>query len=175
MLGIGEIPVPDGFRYMDVYMKGKPRHTGTDPFCGRHPGMELGRRAKIFAPFDALRGFGEAVASKDVLYEDRRELSEEERDDLNRRLAVLCELTANSRAARINKVRVIVTYYVACSDMYNEAYKIRGRYEKVSGICRYVDKDLTGTICVDDAVIFIDDICSIESEDTVLISQRMDR
>jgi hypothetical protein len=165
MFGIGELPVPEGFRYLDVFIKGKPRHMGDDPFRSRHPGMELGRRAKIFAPFDALRGFGEAVASKDVLYENRRELSEEERTELDSRLAALKELTVNSRAARANRARVIVTYYVACSDMNSEAYGIKGRYEKISGICQKVDTDLTRTICVDGSVIFIDDICDIEGED----------
>ena len=67
MFEVGVIPMPNGFRYMDVFMKGKPQHVGADLFRSRHPGMELGRRAKIFAPFDARRGFGEAVASKDVL------------------------------------------------------------------------------------------------------------
>ena len=28
--------------------------------------MELSRRAKIFAPFDALKGFNEAIESKNV-------------------------------------------------------------------------------------------------------------
>lgn len=167
MFEVGVIPMPNGFRYMDVFMKGKPQHVGADLFRSRHPGMELGRRAKIFAPFDALRGFGEAVASKDVLYEDRKELSEGERDELNRRLAKLRELTVNSRAARANKVRVSVKYYVECSDMNSESYGIRGRYEQMTGICRSVDPDVTRTICVDDAVILIEDICAIEREDTI--------
>ena len=62
------------------------------------------------SPFDALEGFSDAVASKEVLYEFRRELSDEQREQLGRKLSVLQSLTANSRMARANRVRVTVTY-----------------------------------------------------------------
>ncbi|SFG70466.1 MULTISPECIES: hypothetical protein [unclassified Oribacterium] len=45
------------FRYQSVYDKGKPIHNPTDSFSIKHPSMDLGKRAKIFNPFDALRGF----------------------------------------------------------------------------------------------------------------------
>ena len=61
MSGIGNIPVPADFRYRETFLKGRPRHEKTDPFRIRHPVMDIGRRAKIFAPFDALRGFRGAL------------------------------------------------------------------------------------------------------------------
>jgi hypothetical protein len=54
------------FRYSTVYEKGKPVHGKFDIFSIKHPPMELSRRAKIFSPFDALKGFGEAIASKEA-------------------------------------------------------------------------------------------------------------
>jgi len=45
------------FRYQSVYDKGKPVHNPTDSFSLKHPSMDLSKRAKIFSPFDALRGF----------------------------------------------------------------------------------------------------------------------
>ena len=57
MADIGNIPLPEDFKYRDVLLKGQPRHEKTDPFRIRHPVMDTGKRAKIFAPFDALRGF----------------------------------------------------------------------------------------------------------------------
>ena len=45
------------FRYREVYEKGKPVHEKNDSFSVKHPPMELSRRAKIFSPFDALKGF----------------------------------------------------------------------------------------------------------------------
>ncbi|MBP5249790.1 MAG: hypothetical protein J6Z46_07285 [Lachnospiraceae bacterium] len=52
-------------RYRAVYEKGKPVHKKTDDFYIKHPPMDLSKRAKIFSPFDALRGFGDALASKE--------------------------------------------------------------------------------------------------------------
>ena len=99
MATIGDFPMPEDFRYKDVYLKGKPQHSKTDPFRLRHPSMDVRKRAKIFAPFDALKGYNEAVAAKNVLYEDKRELNEEDQDELNRRLGILHNLTYNSRMA----------------------------------------------------------------------------
>lgn len=45
------------FRYQSVYDKGKPVHNPTDSFSLKHPSMDLRKRAKIFNPFDALKGF----------------------------------------------------------------------------------------------------------------------
>jgi len=59
-------PVPPDFRYRSVLERGRPAHAGDDPFLRRHPAMDRGRRAKIFAPFDALKGFREAVAAREA-------------------------------------------------------------------------------------------------------------
>ena len=55
------MPMPDDFRHRDLFCAGRPVHEKYDEFWLRHPPMDLGRRAKIFAPFDALRGFSEAL------------------------------------------------------------------------------------------------------------------
>ena len=102
--------MPVNFRYREVFLKGKPCHDRLDAFRIRHPSMDRGRRAKIFAPFDALKGFSEAVAAKDVLYEERITLSQEDQEELNRRLAILHGLTYNGRMARANRVQVTVTH-----------------------------------------------------------------
>ena len=47
----------EDFRYREVYLRGRPQHQKWDDFSVRHPRMSPGRRARIFAPFDALRGF----------------------------------------------------------------------------------------------------------------------
>lgn len=54
--------IPPSFRYRDVYEKGKPQHDANDSFRVRHPAMDLSRRAKIFSPFDALKGFSDELA-----------------------------------------------------------------------------------------------------------------
>ena len=57
--------------------------------------MDRGRRAKIFAPFDALDGYSESIDSKNVEYVGRIELEEADRIELNRRLQILRSLTFN--------------------------------------------------------------------------------
>lgn len=61
--GIGYMPMPEGFRYAELWKAGRPRHRRFDEFWCRHPPMDLGKRAKIFPPFAALRGLDEEVRS----------------------------------------------------------------------------------------------------------------
>ena len=56
--------MPAGFRYRDVFLKGRPQHDRFDSFRIRHPQMDVGKRAKIFAPFDALEGFSDALEDR---------------------------------------------------------------------------------------------------------------
>ena len=151
MSTIGVMAMPANFRYREVFLKGRPRHDRYDPFRIRHPSMDRGHRAKIFSPFDALKGFNEAVAAKDVLYENRIELLQEDSEELSRRLNILHNLTFNSRMARENRVQVSVTYYDPCSDKNNEAYGLRGQYKTITGICWNVDAEVNQTILIDRA------------------------
>ena len=61
---IGYMPMPENFRYKNVYLRGKPVHRDMDAFSLKHPAMDSGKRAKIFSPFDALRGFNFAVLTR---------------------------------------------------------------------------------------------------------------
>ena len=101
---IGDMPMPAGFRYADVYKRGKPYH-GTpnrldtyDIFYLRHPPMETSKRAKIFAPFDALHGHSERIEAKKIHYEYRRELTTNEAEDLNRKMMFLLSRCTSSSA-----------------------------------------------------------------------------
>ena len=58
---LGTLPIPKDFKSLDVFLAGRPRHKKDDPFWSRHPNMDPGKRAKIFAPFDALRGFSAQI------------------------------------------------------------------------------------------------------------------
>ena len=157
---IGDMAMPSDFRYKDVFLKGQPAHEAFGPFRLRHPSMDPGRRAKIFAPFDALTGFDDAVASKEVLYEFRRELSDEEKEELDRRLGILHHLTRNGRIARVNAVPVEITFYVPCPDRDSFSYGFRGRHITVSGICRKV---CSRSVLVDAITVPLQDIVGLES------------
>ena len=171
MDAIGVMPIPADFRYLNVFLKGKPQHDRFDPFRVRHPMMDVGHRAKIFAPFDALKGFSEAIASKDVLYENRIELMPEDAEELSRRLSILHNLTFNSRMARANRVQVLVTYYEPCSDKDNDAYGVKGRYKTITGICWNVDNEVHHTILVDKMKLSLEDVIRIESTEDIFRRQ----
>ncbi len=63
------VEIPPSFRYRDVFLKGKPKHDN-DIFSIKHPAMDLKRRAKIFSPFDALKGFNDELAKSEQRNED---------------------------------------------------------------------------------------------------------
>ena len=158
---IGYMPMPAGFKYKAIFLHGKTQHGPEDPFRIRHPLMPCSRRAKLFSPFDALRGFDAAIWSKEVLYEDRKQLDESEQEILDRKLALLHKLTYNSRVARENRPAVTVTYFSPCTDSNSFAYGSQGQCITVTGIVRNVDAKISRTITLDDQVIDLSDISDI--------------
>ncbi len=172
MSDISKIPMPADFRYKKIFAKGKPEHPRSDPFRARHPRMDAGRRAKLFAPFDALKGFSESIAAKQVLYVGRKELSAEDRAETDRRLRILYELTKNSRLARRNRVQVAVTFFVPCPDPGHEAFGQKGSFIQASGICMGVDPVVSRSLLVDQTSIAFEDILKIESPDGIFGAAR---
>ena len=61
------------------------------PTSQRHPRMPIRERAAIFSPFAALSGHGAAIAETARLTEQRIELDEDTRAELDRKQAVLLE------------------------------------------------------------------------------------
>lgn len=161
---IGSCTIPSTFKYKKVISEGKPVHDRYDSFSAKHPAMPLSKRAKIFSPFDALKGFNEAVTAKDIHYEKKRELSEEDARRLDMILNALKALTINGKMARKNQVEATITYYVPCDDADNEAYKVRGTYEDITGTIYKVDTEVYRNIKIDDYLIPIADIINIKSE-----------
>ena len=153
--------LPDNFRYKNVFRRGKPVHEKFDSFSVRHPAMPLEKRAKIFSPFDALKGFNEAIASKEVIYESRRILSEEDMQMLDEKLNILLTFTINGKTARANRVSVEVTYFSPIDDP--DTVEPQGRYLTASGILRKVDDFTRRIVFEDDTVIPMDDIIAIDS------------
>lgn len=162
---VGVMAMPADFRYRDVFLRGKPKHERFDAFWAKHPTMDVGKRAKIFAPFDALRGFSAAIIAKNAIYDYQRELSQDDQAELDRRLNILHNLTWNSRMARANHVRVSVTYYAPCEDKNSEAYRIKGQYQTISGICTKVDVEGEALILDGNTRILMKNILQIESPD----------
>ena len=130
---IGIMQMPPGFKYREVFRRGRPKHEKYDSFWIRHPPMPTSRWAKIFAPFDALYGFDERIAGKEVQYCERKLLSDGEIEDLNRKMTVLHSLTYNGREARKNTPAVTITCFEPCVDIESEWYGRGGQYREING------------------------------------------
>ena len=125
-------------RYGGIIFLDRPVHDG-DLFSRRHPSMTRLNRAKIFAPFAALVGFDECVRRKEIQYVSKVELDADEEWELNRRLLIIHDRTANSKLARANAVVVKVEYFAVCTDSENDAYWEKGQYLTVTGRAVKVD------------------------------------
>ena len=136
---IGMYDHPESFAYEPVLEQGPPEHQG-DYFSAKHPHMDYGRRAKIFAPFAALKGFEEEVQSKGVRYEKKRDLDPDELYDLNRQLHRLQMMTCDGRFARENMVKAEVEYYMLCEDEHNKAFHSKGQYVTMKEVVYQVDE-----------------------------------
>ena len=158
------VDVPLNFPYLSTYLQGPPHYNRYDEFFFFFPRMELGKRAKIFAPFDALDGYSDAVRSKDEEYVERIDLSEQQERELSHKLNILHNLTYTGRLARLNRVIVTVTYFVSCEDENSFSFGLLGLYKKVTGVCWKVDA-VGQMITVGPESISLSEIISIEADE----------
>ena len=126
------------FAYSDIIDRQRPIHTD-DVFGRIHPRMPVLNRAKIFAPFAALRGFEAAIAAKEVQYVDKRILDADEEFELNRRLCILYEKCKNGKLIRANAVVITAEFYTPCRDKNSDAYGRKGLYHTVTGLVQKMD------------------------------------
>ena len=140
---VGYMAMPADFKYKDIFLKGHPISAG-------HPRMDNVRRAKLFSSFNALAGFSSAVTAKEELYEERRELSPSDLEELD--------------GKQLATKHITVEYFVPCRDRNNSWYGKGGQYVAVSGVCRKVDP-VCRTIALlagEEKVISFEDIYRIE-------------
>ena len=156
---IGQIPVPRDFKYARVLSQGKPEHDG-DYFSVKHPKMSCAKRAKIFAPFAALRGFDFEILCKDIRYEPRRELTEQKFQELNKILNLLHSRTENRHMVLDDPVTATAEYYIPCSDPHHDSYRTEGQYVYCTGIVQYADPVMQ-TLRIGDTVIAFGDLYSV--------------
>lgn len=154
--------LPSDFKYRSVYLRGRPAHERTDAFSQRHPKMDVGRRAKLFAPFAALRGFDGELEAAQTVFVPRRALSAEESAVLDARLRQLHAATQNSRMVRDAPVTVRAVYFVPCADPRRAACGTPGQYVTVTGVCRFVDPDVRHALRIGDTLISFRALCSLE-------------
>ena len=104
-----------------------------------YPKMDRANRAKQFMPFDALKGFREALAEKERVLVNRKEFSEEQKEELNRKLCQLQKM-----------------------DMVTVEFFRNGQYVNLTGILTKIDMHRR-SILIGDTEIFFDDIADLSS------------
>ncbi|MDD7433830.1 MAG: hypothetical protein SOW48_01790 [Peptoniphilaceae bacterium] len=118
------------------------------PTSGKHPRMDRKSRAAQFAPFAALTGYDEAIRETGRAVKKKPELSEDDRDALDRLLLFL------EQQGFGNKIRV--RHFVA------DVSKEGGRVEETEGILRRTDSYSCRLIFMDGRYIPMQDILRIE-------------
>ena len=79
--------------------------------------MDIGHRAKQFAPFAALKGFEECVRKKEIIYEKRKILSDEQKNEIDQKLRLLTY-----------GMRIQVTFFKE-----SQEFPGKGQYQTVEG------------------------------------------
>ena len=138
------VPAGNPHKYDDMIGLGHP-------ISRTHPPMARIKRAAQFASFDALTGFGAAIHEAGRETEEKKELSEDEIDMINAKLAVI-------QYHIKEQPNITVTYFIP------DDKKSGGRYVTVSGNVRKLD-GLERVIMMEDGPrIPIEDVRMIEGD-----------
>lgn len=159
---IGYMPMPADFPYKKIMQMGRPKHEKYSDFGIRHPSMSCTRRAKIFAPFDALAGFSDRINKKEALYEPKKVLSEEEKASLGRKLTYLNHLFIKAKYRKDPFPVVTVTFFEPCNDPENDAFGAKGIYKNITGTVDRMDLEFDRTLTIDGRVLDVEDLIDIE-------------
>ena len=120
------------------------------PTSKRHPRMPIRDRAAIFSPFAALSGHGAAIAETARLTDQKMELDEDTKAELDRRQAVLMEHIAE-------QPEVTVTWFQP------DERKDGGAYLTATGRLKKLDEIQRVLVLTDGTKIPLDDVAEIES------------
>ena len=121
------------------------------PTSAKHPRMPISERAAMFSPFAALSGHAGAIAETTRLTDQKMELDEDTRAELNRRQAVLLEHIAE-------QPEVTVTWFQP------DERKDGGAYVTTTGRLKKIDPVKRMLFLLDGPKIPLDDVAGIGSD-----------
>lgn len=121
----------------------------------KHPRMKLEDRAKIFAPFAALKGYEEAITAKQKIVVPRIELSEESKEYLDLHLGKIDQLLM------IGQHPIITVVYFQKAKVNNID---GGEYIQFTGLVAKLDRT-SRILQIVEKRMRLEDIYSIEGEE----------
>ena len=120
------------------------------PTSARHPRMPISERTAMFSPFAALTGHGDAIRETARLTDEKIELDEDTKAELDRRQVVLLEHISE-------QPEITVTWFQPDERKDGGAYlTATGRLKKLDAIQRVL-------VLTDGTKIPLDDVAEIES------------
>lgn len=120
------------------------------PTSTRHPRMPISERAAMFSPFTALSGHAGAIAETARLTDQKMELDEDTKAELDRRQAVLLEHIAE-------QPEITVTWFRP------DERKDGGAYLNATGQLKKIDEVKRVLILLDGTSIPLEDVADLES------------
>ena len=121
------------------------------PTSARHPRMPISDRAAIFSPFAALSGHSAALAETARLTDQKIELDEDTKAELDRKQAVLLEHIGE-------QPEVTVTWFQS------DERKDGGAYVTVTGRLKKIDEVGRTLTLLDGTSIPLEDVAGLESD-----------
>ena len=115
-----------------------------------HPHMSLADRAAQFSPFAALTGYEDAIKEAGRIVDEKIELSEEEKEEINRKLNYLNE-------HKKENIQITVTYFLM------DMKKSGGSYRQITSNLKRLDEIEKTILLADNTILRIDDIRKIQS------------
>ncbi len=123
--------------------------------------MARENRAKIFAPFAALKGYGKAIAERQKITVAKAELAEDTKEELDLKIQILLDRLWND-----DHPVVTLVYFNSRENSHTENEKCgeqEGQYIKVTGMLTKIDIPRL-TIQIVNQTLSLGDIYSIESD-----------
>ena len=120
------------------------------PTSSKHPRMPISERAAIFSPFAALSGHSAALAETARLTDQKIELDEDTKAELDRKQAIL-------REHLTEQPEITVTWFQP------DERKDGGAYVTVTGRLRKIDEAERAVVLLDGTRVPLEDVMELES------------